>query len=63
MTFEEYSAYISKKEMTFELMQELVDFIRENLKMAIKSKVAVDTNRLKDICVEFELFSLGEPND
>lgn len=63
MSFEEYSSYISKKDMSFELMQELVDFIRDNLKMVVKSKVAVDTTKLKDISVEFELFSIGEPND
>jgi hypothetical protein len=57
MSLAQYSAYIAKTPMTIETMQKIVDILRNELKIMIKSNAFMNNG---EFTVEFEIFLIGD---
>lgn len=57
MSLAQYSAYIAKTPMTIETMQKIVDILRNDLKIMIKSNAFINNG---EFTVEFEIFLIGD---
>ena len=57
MSLAQYSSHIAKTPMTVETMQRIVDILRNDLKIMIKSNAFMNKG---EFTVEFELFLIGD---
>jgi hypothetical protein len=57
MSLAQYSSHIAKTPMTVETMQRIVDILRNDLKITIKSNAFINKG---EFTVEFEIFLIGD---
>lgn len=58
MTIPQYSSYIAKTPMSLAIMQQIVDILRHDLGIVVKSNVVLKSSG--EFLVEFDLYLIGE---